>query len=139
MIHKQSRKNREKGFTLVELILTVALLGFLTISALPSFQSLTEEAKQGARDGVVGSVRAGLKMYYAKQLVSTNQGSYPAALDGASSGATETLFSNVVDPPVADSQWTKTSATSYSFNDGSATYVYDYDSSQGTFTSADAP
>ncbi|MBI2341615.1 MAG: type II secretion system protein, partial [Deltaproteobacteria bacterium] len=44
---------REKGFTLIELVLVIAVLGVLAVSALPNlFDISLTNARNNARDGV---------------------------------------------------------------------------------------
>ncbi|MDZ7748264.1 MAG: prepilin-type N-terminal cleavage/methylation domain-containing protein [Halofilum sp. (in: g-proteobacteria)] len=49
---------RHKGFTLIELITVIAILGALAVIALPRFINLQDEAEQAATDGVAGSLGA---------------------------------------------------------------------------------
>ncbi len=49
--------NIKKGFTLIELIIVIVLLGLLAAAALPKFSDLEEEARDAAEQGVVGAFR----------------------------------------------------------------------------------
>ena len=129
-------RKKQKGFTLVELILTVVILGILVVAALPSFLNLDAKAKQGSRDGVLACVRSGLRVYYAKQLTTSGNGAYPTTLDSAANGAaavSNPIFGTICDPAVSDDNWTRSSDTQYQFDDGNSTYDYAYDSAAGTF------
>jgi MSHA pilin protein MshA len=51
--------NQSRGFTLIELITVIAILGALAVIALPRFINLQDEAQQAAVAGVAGSLGAG--------------------------------------------------------------------------------
>lgn len=129
--------NNQKGFTLIELILVIAILGILAVVALPQFQSLTSEANNAARDGVVGAVRSGIQTAYAKNLMTG--GTYPTHLDAITGAATAgaggaAFFVNVLQQPgVTDSKWSKTADDVYVFTADGTTSTYTYDSTAGTF------
>jgi MSHA pilin protein MshB len=51
------RKNNQKGFTIIELVVVILLLGILTATALPRFMAVEDEA----HDAVVTAVASGLR------------------------------------------------------------------------------
>ncbi len=69
-------KNK-KGFTLVELVIVIAILGILALYALPKYQGIIKEARSSEARAQLGSVRSAIGIYYAK-----NHGKYPAQLNG---------------------------------------------------------
>lgn len=125
----------QKGFTLIELVLVIAILGILAVTALPRFLDLSTEAEQASRDGVVGAVRAGIALYRANDMVTNGgTGSYPATLDANADGvACATCFSSILANGINDGSWRRVSATSYTFNDGTALTTYTYSTANGTF------
>lgn len=123
-----------KGFTLIELILVIAILGILAVSALPKFLNLTGEARRASRDGVVGAVRSGIALYRANSMATGGAGTFPTELGSQGDGAACTIcFSQILISPLADSQWQRTNITTYTYNDGAAVTTYTYNSTNGTF------
>jgi len=69
-------KKSNKGFTLIELMIVVAIIGILAAVAMPRFADLVRKSNEGACKGSLGAIRSALSIYYAD-----NEGMWPASLD----------------------------------------------------------
>ena len=63
---KNMAKSRQKGFTIIELIVVILLLGILTATALPRFLDVTDEAHQAVIDAVIGGLATGNALFRAQ-------------------------------------------------------------------------
>lgn len=62
-------KTSQKGFTLIELVVVIVILGILAVTAAPKFIDLTSDAKASTIEAVKGSLNSAADMAHAKSLV----------------------------------------------------------------------
>lgn len=64
-----SMKKAQRGFTLIELVMVIVILGILAAVALPKFVDLSGEASQAAVQGIAGSISSGSAANFAARKV----------------------------------------------------------------------
>ena len=67
------RNKSVRGFTLIELMIVVAIIGILAAIAIPKFADLVTKSKESAVKGSLGSVRSAVSIYY-----SDTEGIFPS-------------------------------------------------------------
>jgi len=70
----------KKGFTLIELVMVIIILGILAATALPRFVDLQSKARESASRGTLGGIRAAIAIRYASNAAYNSSYLYPASL-----------------------------------------------------------
>ena len=81
-----SRLANPKGFTLIELVIIIVVLGILAAVAIPKYQDITSEARESATRASLGALRSGITIHYANQAVTTGTATWPSVVELGSVG-----------------------------------------------------
>ena len=113
---------RNAGFTLIELIIVIVILGILAVTAAPKFINLQNDARKSTVTAMAGSVKSAAAMTYSKAVLAGKYGarSGKVTVDGNSvdlvwgyPAATASGIAYVLDAPSTD--WTPNTATKGSY------------------------
>ena len=104
---------KQNGFTLIELVVVIIILGILAVTAAPKFINLQSDARASALQGVKGAIQGANGLVFAKAALAGDEkkaGSSWTGTDGVDIGAenaaktnfgylqaTETEFNNAID------------------------------------------
>ena len=82
----------QKGFTLIELVVVIVLLGILGVTALGKFEDLSTEAAEAATDGVASELSSSSAVNYAASTLGSGGDAIATGSDGCTDGALGVLF-----------------------------------------------
>ncbi len=73
---------RQAGFTLIELVVVITILGLLTAIALPRFAALQTEARIAKMNGALASIKAAAVLAHSIQLTQSLGANSPVTMEG---------------------------------------------------------
>ena len=97
--------NKKNGFTLIELIIVMVILGIMAAVAVPKYLDSISNAEESAEDAVISAVRSGLTQFANNSLYGSGRAEWPTnpfdALSEVPAGYTDD--GNLAD---TDGEWT---------------------------------
>ncbi|TEW55641.1 prepilin-type N-terminal cleavage/methylation domain-containing protein [Psychromonas sp. RZ22] len=105
--------HKHKGFTLIELVIVIIILGVLAAVALPKFVSLQSDAKSASLKGLSGAINSASNIVYAKSAIQGVEKAVSGSVENIAvtygypnaSSANLYLFVDGVESAVADGTW----------------------------------
>ncbi|EMR36170.1 type II secretion system protein [Vibrio harveyi] len=77
---------RKSGFTLIELVVVIVILGILAVTAAPRFLNIQDDAREARLEGMKGAIASALNIGYGKMAI--------AGLEGLSYVSNDTDYKN---------------------------------------------
>lgn len=73
---------QQKGFTLIELIIVIVILGILAVTAAPRFFDFSKDARASTVEGLEASVKGAAELIYAKSLIAGTASNPSTTVEG---------------------------------------------------------
>ncbi len=109
MIRKMMKK--QKGFTLIELVMIIVIIGILAAVAIPAYVNLSGDASNASARATLGALRSANSILFAQRLIGNTAGTFTmGAVAGAAQlqGMTFTAADTTIQVQIAANTYTFT-------------------------------
>ena len=86
---------RSAGFTLIELVIVIVILGILAVTAAPKFMNMQGDARKSVLNGMSASIKTAANLVYSKAIIAgveKQAGPVNLAIQGVTGNATQIAF-----------------------------------------------
>ena len=119
-------RKSQQGFTLIELVMVIVILGILAVVAIPKYQDMKTDAAVAQAEGVYGACQSAAAINFSNRVIDSTRGS--AITNGA------TLIGALDDPP--DGWAANAAGTGISATISTTVYTITVSSAETTTTKA---
>lgn len=137
----QTAMKNQQGFTLIEMILCITILGILAVSVAPSFATILVKSSELGGRGAAGAIQSAIWTKYAENLMGNVTPAIPYPLDTATAGIcydSTNCFNSIITGFVSEN-WRRGSAITYYYKASGLEWQYTYDQNTGEFRCSSAP
>lgn len=123
-----------KGFTLIELVIVIAILAIISAVAIPAYMNIASTARDNASRAALGAIRESLSISYANSATGGGTPTYPVLVG--------TLFTTGVvpaEPYTPSSAVTTTAENPIATFSGAGGYVYNQTTGEVRINSSNVP
>ncbi|WP_269978593.1 prepilin-type N-terminal cleavage/methylation domain-containing protein [Vibrio sp. MarTm2] len=133
---------RQGGFTLIELVVVIVILGILAVTAAPRFLNLQDDARNASLQGLKGAIDGAAGIVYGKAAINGVEASGAANVDGITTafGYPTADAAGIGEAVVGlSTDWSVTASTAtsitYGFDATATTCTVTYNQATGTAVS----